>query len=275
MKVLIFLTVILTFSAFFQTGCKGKSKAAGTANVSESSLKRTDKSYGKTTTGDSLAESPAANSNKITKTFELPAKEIARQALPAVVLITGDYGDETVEGSGFFVLPGVVVTNFHVIEDIDDGTLQITFESRGGKRTVGSAQIISCDAAADLALIDVPAARETPVVTLSLVPEDTPVEVGETVYALGNPEGLVGTFSQGIVSAELKSFDKSARVQVSAPISEGSSGGPLLNSKGEVVGVIVSSMAEGQNLNFAVPHFLVHSIIKSATIQQYNREARK
>lgn len=71
--------------------------------------------------------------------------------------------------------------------------------------------------------------------------------VGDTVYVAGNPEGLEGTFSQGIISAVRGRY-----IQITAPISHGSSGGPVLNQKGEVIGIAASSFNEGQNLNFAI-----------------------
>jgi hypothetical protein len=68
---------------------------------------------------------------------------------------------------------------------------------------------------------------------------------------VGNPHGLEGTFSAGIVSS-IRRVDDDALLQITAPISPGSSGGPIVNSKGEVVGIAVASLVEGQNLNFAI-----------------------
>jgi len=85
---------------------------------------------------------------------------------------------------------------------------------------------------------------------------------GQVVYALGNPEGLTGTISQGIVSAAPRQFKEGTRIQVSAPISPGSSGGPVVNSSGEVVGIAESFLEEGQNLNFAVPVSLLSQLLK-------------
>jgi S1-C subfamily serine protease len=72
------------------------------------------------------------------------------------------------------------------------------------------------------------------------------------VFAVGNPGGLEGTFSQGIVSS-LRDLDGLSLLQITAPISPGSSGGPIVDEKGEVVGVAVATFKGGQNLNFAVP----------------------
>ena len=76
--------------------------------------------------------------------------------------------------------------------------------------------------------------------------------VGAPVVAVGNPQGLSRTVSTGIVSA-VRLMDGRQMVQISAPISPGSSGGPVLNDRGEVVAIATSYLAEGQNLNFAVP----------------------
>ena len=78
------------------------------------------------------------------------------------------------------------------------------------------------------------------------------VQVGQTVYAAGNPQGLEGTFSQGIVSS-IRELGTDKLLQITAPISPGSSGGPVLNSKGQVIGVSVATFRGGQNLNFAIP----------------------
>src|SRR5262249_36347510 len=92
------------------------------------------------------------------------------------------------------------------------------------------------------------------------------VQVGDLVYVIGNPAGLEATFSQGIVSS-IRELSSGKRLQMTAPISPGSSGGPVLNSNGDVIGVTVSTMAPsigGQNLNFAVPSNYLKSLLASA-----------
>lgn len=87
-------------------------------------------------------------------------------------------------------------------------------------------------------------------------------EIGEKIYAIGNPKGLSGTISEGIVSG-LRSDGESKLIQITAPISPGSSGGPVINNEGEVVGVTVGTIASGQNLNFAIPSSLVRVLINN------------
>jgi S1-C subfamily serine protease len=82
--------------------------------------------------------------------------------------------------------------------------------------------------------------------------DSTKVAVGDEIYVIGNPQGLEGTFSQGIVSS-IRKIGTDTLLQITAPISPGSSGGPVLDSKGEVIGVAVATFKGGQNLNFAIP----------------------
>src|SRR6516225_1013196 len=89
------------------------------------------------------------------------------------------------------------------------------------------------------------------------------VQVGDSVYAVGNPEGLEGTFSQGIVSG-IRESGGDRLLQITAPISPGSSGGPVLNEKGEVIGVSVATFRDGQNLNFAVPSIYLKELLSKA-----------
>ena len=105
------------------------------------------------------------------------------------------------------------------------GLVQVAVGRRGEKRTFRVARVIAFDRESDIALFSVPAAKDAGVSTLSLAPSTYEIEVGENVYALGNPEGLVGSMSTGIVSAGLRSTLRKSRIQITAPLSHGSSGG--------------------------------------------------
>ena len=197
---------------------------------------------------------------------ELSAREIARKSLPSVGLIICADGKDIVQGSGFFIRPGILVTNYHVIEGMNRGLVQISLGSTQEKESFRIARIIGFDKNSDIALLSVPASIEAGVPVLSLVPESYKVEVGETVYAIGNPEGLVGTMSPGIVSAGLRSIENQVRIQITAPISRGSSGGPVVNGRGNVIGVAVEFLADGQNLNFAVPVSVIHALLRNSQL---------
>jgi len=101
---------------------------------------------------------------------------------------------------------------------------------------------------ADLAILKIDG-KDLPILELA---DNTPLLIGSTVYALGNPKGFTNTFSSGLISGLRKFNDKMTIIQTSAPISPGSSGGPLLNSDGQAIGITSFFLAEGQNLNFAV-----------------------
>ncbi len=109
--------------------------------------------------------------------------------------------------------------------------------------------LVKIDKQRDLAILKV---SDIGAPTLSLG-NSNGVQVGQSVYAVGNPVGfLEGTFAPGFVSS-IRGKDPSKSIQITAPISQGSSGGPLLNDKGEVIGVVAGAITEGQNLNFAIP----------------------
>jgi hypothetical protein len=118
-------------------------------------------------------------------------------------------------------------------------------------------KILRTDEKNDLALLSV----DVDLTSKPLPLASAAVSPGEQVFAIGNPEGLEKTISQGIVSGLRKRGDRDL-LQVTSPISHGSSGGPILNTKGEVVGVAVGALEDGQNLNFAVPVAYVRAILE-------------
>jgi len=184
--------------------------------------------------------------------FALPAAAsaqdvvaITRRASPAVVTLHAfnSTGREVSLGSGFFLPDGRIATNRHVVE----GATRMTAKA-SNDRELGSAEYAEAvGRTADLAILP---RIGSPPATLPLATRLP--EAGESVVVIGAPEGLSNTVSTGIVSA-IRSIQGRTLVQISAPISHGSSGGPVLNMRGEVIGVSVSVLSEGQNLNFAVP----------------------
>ena len=175
------------------------------------------------------------------------AGEVAKRVLPSVAMLVmrDANGKQMALGSGFTVRPGVVATNAHVIEDAAGGVA--VFGNDETEYPV--AGIVGFNARHDIALLRI---RDAPKQArpLSLARGESP-EVGDTVYAIGSPRGMAGTFSDGIVSA-VRDIDDARIVQTTAPISPGSSGGPLVNENGKVIGVTVALIANGQNLNFAI-----------------------
>ena len=174
------------------------------------------------------------------------AEQIAQKALAATVYLEmTDRNDQILGfGSGFFVGQNQIATNFHVIEGAAKGTAKLV-----GKSTKYTIEGISAtDEKNDLAILKVTAFGVAPL----LFGDSNVVKIGETVYVAGNPKGLEGTFSNGIISSLREGYAKK-RLQMTAPISPGSSGGPVLNGKGKVIGVSFMTLEGGQNLNFAIP----------------------
>ena len=178
----------------------------------------------------------------------LSAEDIAEKALAATVYLEmQDKKGKTLGiGSGFFVKSNLIATNYHVIEGAAKGTAKLV-----GKYTTYDIEgITATDRINDLALLKVTAYGVKP---LSLGDSDS-VRIGETVYVAGNPKGLEGTFSDGIISSR-RDKDTKERLQMTAPISPGSSGGPVLNRKGEVIGISFAQYRalDAENLNFVIP----------------------
>lgn len=173
---------------------------------------------------------------------ELNAKEIYAKCSPATVVITAntEFGD-TYTGSGFFIDNGLLVTNYHVIE----GTSRISVKTQENKEYEVK-ELVGFNASLDLAVLRINS--KNPILKISQDGATT----GEDVYALGSPLGLTGTISDGMVSTSSRVIDGVDFIQITAPISPGNSGGPLLNAYGEVIGVNTMYFENGQNLNFAI-----------------------
>jgi len=174
----------------------------------------------------------------------------------SVVLVQGETSDGSVQGSGFVYNFGdrnVVLTNFHVV----DGTtgLSVTFSDGDGY----SATVLGTDPYSDLAVLSVnaPASEFKPITIAS----SAPLRVGDPVIAIGNPYGLVGSLTTGVVSATGRTITEDTAggyaianiIQTSTPINPGNSGGPLLNSVGSVVGITAAIVSDSQGLGFAIP----------------------
>mgnify|MGYP001587564364 FL=1 len=178
-----------------------------------------------------------------------PEKIFALNKKASVFIVTYNLlGEPSGQGSGFILAEdGVVVTNLHVIKNA--AALQVkTYDDR----ILTPIGVLHIDEDNDIALIKIKVKENSEVFKVK-VDEPEKLKVGEKIYAIGNPHGLESTFSEGIVSGirEIKSGVK--LIQVTAPISPGSSGGPVINRKGKVIGITTFLAEGGQNLNFAYP----------------------
>lgn len=189
-----------------------------------------------------------------TPTLAQSVQQIAREAFGSTVLLVMEdaNGQPLSLGSGFFVRDGEIATNLHVVEGAGSGYAKLVGQT--AKYEIEG--VTAVDPARDLVILRVSGSRAS---VLSLDSSDA-VQVGEPVYAVGNPQGLEGTFSEGIVSS-IREVGIDKLLQITAPISPGSSGGPVLNGKGRVIGVSVATFEGGQNLNFAIPSDYLETLL--------------
>lgn len=186
---------------------------------------------------------------------------VYRKNIPSVVNITSKavtfdffYGlvPQEGQGSGFVIdKEGHILTNYHVIADARQ--VEVTMHNRKKFR----ATVVGTDPAHDLAVIKI----EAPSLTPAVLGDSHNLQVGQKVYAIGNPFGLAGTMTRGIVSSirPVKEPNGAAideAIQTDAAINPGNSGGPLMNAHGEVIGIntmILSSVGQNAGIGFAIP----------------------
>jgi hypothetical protein len=209
----------------------------------------------------------------------LTAKEIYNRCNDAIFYIrTYDIdGDALSSGSGFFLeKDGKAVTNFHVLENAYSAV--ITMADGTDYNVKG---ILGYDMKGDLAILQVDG-NGFPFLSSGDSDEMTS---GEKIYAIGSPMGLSNTISEGIVSGINRTIENIPYIQITAAISHGSSGGALLNEKGQVVGITSAGLATGQNLNFAIPinaistldtssFYTFEELVKEYTLQQYHERSK-
>jgi S1-C subfamily serine protease len=191
---------------------------------------------------------------------EMKPNEIYSRSAPSVVLIkTQDAaGQPLSQGTGFIVsADGKIFTNYHVIRHAKSASV---FLSNGD--AYDSVDVIELDKRKDIALIRIKAV-DLPSLQLG---KSSELQPGERVYAITNPQGLQNSLSEGILSA-VRQFEGYRLFQTTTPISHGSSGGPLFNSMGQVVGIAVGSFEQGQNLNLAIPIDYAKGMLSTTTSQ--------
>ena len=217
----------------------------------------------KTDDGQSSGGSTGGATSTASTTGSKDTTEIAKEVGPAVVGIKstvqgqmslfGGYSTSEAQGSGIIIsADGYIVTNNHVVGDSSSVSVQLNTGSEY------AAKVIGADDQTDLAVIKIEPTEELTVANLG---DSTKVEVGETAIAIGNPMGLefFGSVTQGIVSAVNRTVQVDNRtmnlIQTDAAINSGNSGGALVNSKGEVIGInavkVTTTGVEG--MGFAIP----------------------
>lgn len=201
---------------------------------------------------------------------ELSAREQAKRMGSTIVMVSTPGG----LGSGVIInAEGYAITNAHVIQGEtalratvwlrqDDGTLRRT--------VIEDVEIIAVNNHIDLALLRLthPDGGEFDYAPLE---REESIQVGQTVFAIGNPMGLEQTMSQGVISTTQRSFDGLSYIQTDAAINPGNSGGPLFNTHGEVVGITNMGVLALQGLNFAIPTRYVKDFIRNREAFAYDK----
>ncbi|MCQ2515999.1 MAG: trypsin-like peptidase domain-containing protein [Saccharofermentans sp.] len=207
--------------------------------------------------------------------------EIAELVNPSTVSIyiidsRYEYQGAISSGTGFIISDdGYIVTNQHVVDGLETNENYILKVQVPGFDDLIPASVVGSDIQTDIAVVKLMENREYPAVVLG---DSDVLQVGELVVAIGNPLGrLDGTVTVGVVSALNREFNNNgystSLIQTDASVNTGNSGGPLVNSFGEVVGVINAKISSAEGLGFAIPISNVDSIIES--IIQYGYVANR
>ncbi len=196
---------------------------------------------------------------------ELSPHVQAKRVGPSVIKVSTPGG----LGSGVLLNEeGFAITNAHVIQGETDLRATVWLPQSDGtlqRTTIEDIEIIAVNNHLDLALLLLTHPENKPF-DFSVLEKAETIEVGEIVFAIGNPLGLERSMSQGVISTKQRSFDGLTYIQTDAAINPGNSGGPLFNSRGEVVGITNMGITAAESLNFAIPTRYVKDFIR-------NREA--
>ena len=223
------------------------------------SLGCADKPTAPELTEEDVARIVADELAKITaEETDLSPQEIAQIALSSTVYLRVKTQKETYYGSGFVIGEGLIATCEHVLEGMVSGTAESVFDEKKYPVTA----VLAVSEKHDLAIVQVEGFTAPP---LPLGDSDT-VTIGEAVYVTGNPKKWKGTFSVGFVNAirpKGNDFISGKILHVSAPVSPGSSGGPVMSKHGEVIAILGGQEFDTQNLNFAVSVNHLKALLKT------------
>ena len=193
----------------------------------------------------------------VTASDKLTAEDIFIQSFDKVALVLCyEGGMPSAQGSAFFIDENTLVTNYHVVQ----GAEMIELKLADSEDVIRGARVIKASPDYDLAIIRTKQNYSyLPVDSLS-VPKS-----GSPIYTIGNPRGLEGTITDGILSG-VRELDGIEYLQITAPINPGNSGGPVFDKFGKVIGVATFTFRNSQNLNFAMPIKYIDKCIDIATI---------
>ncbi len=203
---------------------------------------------------------------------ELDPREQAKRVGAAVIKVSTPGG----LGSGVIIdEAGHAITNAHVIQGETSLRATVWFPQPDGtlKRTViEDVEIVAVNNHIDLALIAIPLPASSDRFSYALLERQETIEIGQTVFAIGNPLGLERSLSQGVISTTQRSFDGLTYIQTDAAVNPGNSGGPLFNTRGEVVGITNMGILLGEGLNFAIPARYVKDFLRNREAFAYAKD---
>ena len=197
-------------------------------------------------------------------------KEHAKSIGPAVVKISTPSG----LGSGVIIdKDGHAITNAHVVQGEQKLKATVWFPQADGtlKRVdIDKVELIAVNNHLDLALVKIPSTKEGDF-SFAPIQKDEQLDIGQAVFAIGNPLGLERTLTQGVISTTQRSFDGLTYIQMDCPINPGNSGGPLFNTRGEVIGITNMGLRGGESLGFAIPTRYVKDFVRNREAFAYDR----
>ena len=181
--------------------------------------------------------------------------EVPTRVSPSVAMIAMEdpNGRPAAIASGFIVAKGIVATNMHVLRNAARGYVRIT----GDQTKHDITGVVASNPSCDLVLLAVDGLQANPLT----IADSNAVSAGQGIYAAGNTRGLSVAFSPGIVRS-VRKVSNNSLLRITAPICPGASGGPVVNSKGEVIAVALAAFGGNQNLNFAIPSRYLSAMIK-------------
>lgn len=201
---------------------------------------------------------------------ESTPKELAKKLGEGVIMVNTPSG----LGSGFIIHPdGYAITNAHVIQG--ERRLKAVVYQQGEREfrrlTIEDVEILAVNNHLDLALIKLKHPDGKSFVTTPVQGAED-LEVGQDVFAIGNPLGLERTLSRGVIATKQRDFQGLTFIQTTAQINPGNSGGPLFNLKGEVIGVTNMGVPGGEGLGFAIPARYVRDFLRNYDAFAYDKD---
>lgn len=201
---------------------------------------------------------------------ERSPKEHARLIGPAVIKVSTPSG----LGSGVIISPsGHAITNAHVVQRETALRATVWFPQEDGtlRRTdIDDVELIAVNNHLDLALVRIEHPEGRPF-DFAPIQDLEKLEIGQPVFAIGNPLGLERTLTQGVVSTTQRNFNGLTYIQTDTPINPGNSGGPLFNTRGEVIGITNMGILGGEALGFAIPARYVKDFVRNREAFAYDR----